>query len=270
MDNYSKDKLKDQHFMINEYFIKKLVEYSDLKKDDEVLEIGGGSGNLTSEIYKKVKKLFVYEKDLEFCKILKEKYNYENVQVNCEDILNSKLPKFNKILSNPPYQVLEQIFLLLINQKRYDFDLCIITVPSNFKEIITAKVNDSEFSVLSSLFLGFFDVTVLEKVPREAFDPMPRVLSYMIKITPTKDNEFLKQMLREFFIFKNKKLKNIIFSLLWNLKDKTGKNKYTKRQVKELLKNIEKKYEKILEKTISELSNKEIKVICRDNIWDNI
>jgi 16S rRNA A1518/A1519 N6-dimethyltransferase RsmA/KsgA/DIM1 with predicted DNA glycosylase/AP lyase activity len=43
---------KDQHLLKNKEIIKKELEEADIKKEDRIIEIGAGTGNLTFELAK--------------------------------------------------------------------------------------------------------------------------------------------------------------------------------------------------------------------------
>ena len=65
-----------QNFLIDREVLEKIVNTADINKK-EILEIGPGSGNLTSYILKKnPKKLYVIEKDNVLSSLLKEKFVY--------------------------------------------------------------------------------------------------------------------------------------------------------------------------------------------------
>ncbi|GIW62289.1 MAG: hypothetical protein KatS3mg090_0115 [Patescibacteria group bacterium] len=60
------DPLKDQFFLADYRVIKKMVSFADLNKNDVVLEIGAGIGNLTSELTKRSGKVIAFEIDERF------------------------------------------------------------------------------------------------------------------------------------------------------------------------------------------------------------
>ena len=66
-----------QNFLIDREVLEKIVSITDIS-NKEVLEIGPGSGNLTTYILKqKPKKFYVVEKDDELATLLKEKFDSE-------------------------------------------------------------------------------------------------------------------------------------------------------------------------------------------------
>ena len=66
-----------QNFLIDRNVLEQIVDTIEIS-NKEVLEIGPGSGNLTTYILKKnPKKLYVIEKDDDLALLLKEKFNNE-------------------------------------------------------------------------------------------------------------------------------------------------------------------------------------------------
>ena len=63
-----------QNFLKNKEILSRTVSYGNITKNDIILEIGPGTGNLTNELLKKSKELIVIEKDNELAKIIKNKY----------------------------------------------------------------------------------------------------------------------------------------------------------------------------------------------------
>ena len=79
-----------QNFLVNEGVLKKIIKAANLSKEDVVLEVGPGIGNLTLELAKRVKKVIAVEKDRRMCQILKELlegWNIGNVEIVNKDIL---------------------------------------------------------------------------------------------------------------------------------------------------------------------------------------
>ena len=117
-----------QNFLIDNNIIDKILDIVNIQKKD-VLEIGPGTGNLTSSILKKnPKKLLVVEKDNVLAENLKTNFN-NTIEVINDDILNidenslstSKLIVFG----NLPYNISTEIlckWILNINDQNFWFD----------------------------------------------------------------------------------------------------------------------------------------------------
>ena len=84
-----------QNFLTDQNIIKKILEITDIN-DKEILEVGPGTGNLTSEILKKKpRKIYLVEKDNELSSQLNEKFENQMILFN-EDILKFNEQSFSK------------------------------------------------------------------------------------------------------------------------------------------------------------------------------
>ena len=259
------DKKKDQHIMIDQNINKIIIDTASVNNNDDVLEIGGGPGNLTELLAKKAHFVYTVEKDKKYYDVLSGKFaGSDNVAVILGDILEIKLPRFNKIISNPPYQILEPFFLSLVKEGKQNFECCVITVPHRFEKAMRLNPDNPEFSMLSALFFAFYTITEIATVPKEAFDPKPRVTSHLIEIRPKNDNgDLVCHILRNLFLKKEKKIRNVIHDALWNNGNKLIGKKVTKREAKEIIKKIDDgKAAEILNKNVSQLSNEEVRELC--------
>ena len=256
------DKKKDQHIMTDQNINKIITDTASVNNHDDVLEIGGGPGNLTELLAKKAHFVYTVEKDKEYYELLKGKFaDSDNVEVIFGDILETNLPKFNKIISNPPYQILEPFFLRLVKEGKQNFECCVITVPHRFEKAMMLNPDNPEFSMMSALFFAFYEIKEIATVPKEAFNPMPRVTSYLIKIKPKEANgDLICHVLRNLFLKKEKKIRNVILDALWNNGTKLIGKKVTKREAKEMIRRIDTgKAAEILNKNVSQLSNEEVR-----------
>lgn len=114
----SRNHLMSQHFLRNPRLALILIGHSNLKKRDTVIEIGAGSGVITSALAKRVSKVIAIEPDADA--VLKLKANLarqrcENVEVVCEDFMAFQLPSEPyKVFSNPPFHLSSAIIHKLI------------------------------------------------------------------------------------------------------------------------------------------------------------
>ena len=113
--------LLSQHFLKSPKIALILIGHSNLKKRDLVIEIGAGSGVITSALSKRVKKVIAIEPDENTAKKLKDnlqKRNIKNVEVIEKDFLDFKLPNEPyKIFSNPPFHLSSKIIHKLIESE---------------------------------------------------------------------------------------------------------------------------------------------------------
>ena len=230
----------DQHFMIDEELLQRIVSAADLKKTDTILEIGSGTGNLTKLLVNKVKHVYVIEKDEKLLEELKKEIKGENISFQNEDATQAKFPEFNKCVSNLPYTICEPLLWRFTRYKA----LCVFVVPHKFTE----KLLGERPSRLKLLVDTFYNIEYLETIHPSAFSPQPKVQSALIKLTSKENNSFLREFLSQY----DKKTKNALETIL----TKQGK---TKSEAKNMI--ALKLRPKIQEQSILTLSLKEIEYI---------
>ncbi|MEK7526201.1 MAG: rRNA adenine N-6-methyltransferase family protein [Patescibacteria group bacterium] len=188
------DPLKDQFFLNDDQIIKKIVGFANLNKNDVVLEVGAGLGNLTEVIAKNAGRVIAFEVDKKFKPFLNKLPH--NVDVRIEDAweyiqLHGKWKKrkeYNKVVSNLPYSFVEKF---LHNLTFLEYDKVILLVPIKF-------VNKIE---INPVFGSFFKVKTLLEVHKEKFIPVPRTNSMVIELIKLPDpieNKNLALFLRQY------------------------------------------------------------------------
>lgn len=108
-----------QHFLRSPRLALMLIGHSNIKKRDTVLDIGAGSGVITSALAKRCKKVIAIEPDKTALKKLRENTrNYDNVEIISEDFLKLELPaEPYKIFANPPFHLSSAILHKLLEAK---------------------------------------------------------------------------------------------------------------------------------------------------------
>ena len=195
----------DQHFMIDKELLVRIIQTSKLNKDDVVLEIGPGTGNLTELIASKAKHLFVIEKDPELFKELNKKFSSPKITLIHDNASKAKFPNFDKCISNIPYTLCET---LLWKFTRCEFKSLTLVVPKNFTDLILNK----KPSRLQLLVDSYYNIELVEEISPESFEPQPKVLSALIQITPKETKSFIKEFLSQY----DKKTKNALKEILMN------------------------------------------------------
>lgn len=110
-----------QHFLKSPRLALMLIGHSNLKKRDLVVEIGAGSGVITSALASRVKQVIAIEPDARTAAKLRENLNKretENVTVIEKDFRDVELPKEEyKVFSNLPFHLSSEIMHKLIEDK---------------------------------------------------------------------------------------------------------------------------------------------------------
>ena len=204
-------------------------------KNKEVLEIGPGSGNLTSHILKKSpKKLYVIEKDNDLSLMLSEKFNNEIDIIN-DDVLKIKEENISKekliVFGNLPYNISTEIlskWIVNLN-KNFWFENLILMFQKEVADRIIAKHNTSNYGRLSILSNWKLNVKKILDIKHESFQPKPKIVSSLLFFTPKKNffelNEAknLEMITRIFFNHRRKMIKKPFNQIFRNAKDVSDK-----------------------------------------------
>lgn len=248
------DKL-DQHFLVDQTIIDRFIKEANLKKSDVVVEVGPGKGNISKFIADKVKKLYLIELDRRLEKYLVPlSYEKGNIELIFDSVLDTFIPECDKIITSLPYSIVEPFIYKVI---KCDFKEMLMITGSRFAN----NVMENKITKLSLLTNSFFKVEKIMDIIPESFNPKPRVLSSMIKLTKIKETDLSDAMiiLRNLYFYDDKKIKNALiesFIRLNYLKNIKLTQKEAKKIVNEL--NID---EILLNKTFNSISNEELNII---------
>ena len=207
-----------QNFLVDDIILDKIVELVDLK-NQIILEIGPGTGNLTSCILnKKPKKVIVIEKDDNLVLKLKEKFKNKLVIIN-DDVLNiDENLLFNEeviVFGNLPYNISTEIlskWIINLND-RFWFKNLLLMFQKEVADRIIAKFNTSAYGRLSILTNWKLNVEKIFDIKPESFSPKPKVESTLLLFKPKKnfyklkDPANLEDVTRIFFNHRRKMLK---------------------------------------------------------------
>jgi len=207
-----------QNFLTDRNILDLIVNVTTIK-DKTILEVGPGTGNLTSFILNnKPKKVFVIEKDNDLAETLKNTFKDQLTIIN-DDILNiDENLLFNErviVFGNLPYNISTEILSKwIINLKdNFWFDHLILMFQKEVADRIIAKFNTSTYGRLSILSNWKLNVKKICDIKPESFSPRPKVNSSLLFFTPKKeffkikDPKNLEKVTRIFFGHRRKMLK---------------------------------------------------------------
>jgi 16S rRNA (adenine1518-N6/adenine1519-N6)-dimethyltransferase len=172
-------KRKGQHFLIDQKAIEKIVLHAELKVDDTVLEIGSGTGNLTEALAARAGRVFAVEVDPDLAASLKGRF--DNVEVISGDALKIKLPQYNKVVSNLPYQISSRVTYRLLSRP---FDLAVLMYQREFAKKMIARPGSRNYGRISMVVGYLAWARIVEHVHRSAFLPVPNVDSAVVRLLP--------------------------------------------------------------------------------------
>ena len=216
-----------QNFLIDQNIINKILLVSDIK-NKSVLEVGPGTGNLTSHIIKRnPKKFFVIEKDENL--VLKLSNDFKNeIKIINDDVLNVNEKNIDDdklvVFGNLPYNISTEIlckWILNLDKNNFWFSCLILMFQKEVADRIISNFNTSKYGRLSILSNWKLDIEKICDIKPSSFSPKPKVDSSLLFFKP-KINFFkienpknLEIITRVFFSQRRKMLKKP-FNQLFN------------------------------------------------------
>ena len=220
-----------QNFLIDQNIINLIINSASIKKDDVILEVGPGTGNLTEKILlKKPKKLIVVEKDKNLAKNLLEKFD-NKIEIINDDILKINEEKLSKskivVFGNLPYNISTQILAKWIKLKNLNFiyKKLILMFQKEVADRILANTGEKQYGRLSILSSWKMNVRKIKEVSPNSFYPSPKVKSTILLFEPKK----------KFFQIRNPQNLEFITSTFFG-----QKRKMIKKPLKTIFNNIDK------------------------------
>tara|TARA_B100001063_G_C16708926_1_gene526897 strand:- start:116 stop:904 length:789 start_codon:yes stop_codon:yes gene_type:complete len=208
-----------QNFLIDKNVIEKIVNLIDIK-DNTILEVGPGTGNLTSALIKKnPKKIYVIEKDSILAELLKKNYSDE-IEVIHNDILNYDENSISDekliVFGNLPYNISTEIlckWILNLNDKKVWFNNLILMFQKEVADRIISNHNSSNYGRLSILANWKLNIKKIIDIKPNSFSPRPKIDSSLLFFSPKKDffpiknPHNLEKITRIFFSHRRKMIK---------------------------------------------------------------
>lgn len=224
-----------QHLLVDKNHLRKIINTINLSQNDIVLEIGAGSGLLTCELAKEVKKILAVEYErsiLEKLKVNLQINKLKNVEIVSSNFLKLDLDELLKepviVVANIPYNITSKILIKLFGEidkpapylkflkKVY------LMLQLEVAQRVTSKPGTKAYSPLTLLVQYFTEPEILYKVPSRAFFPVPKVDSAFVlfniknKLQESKNPPLLKSIIRTCFEQRRKKIINSISRLCSN------------------------------------------------------
>ena len=219
-----------QNFLIDKNIINKILSIENLKNQN-VIEIGPGSGNLTKLIIQKeIKKFLAIEKDQRFYELLKKEFsNNKKIHFDNMDILKVDLNKIDLknviVFGNLPYNISTQILVNFLNLKKWPpfYKKIIFMFQKEVADRILAKSKDKQYGRLAILVNYRLEIIESFNISKNCFFPTPAVDSKIIVFTPKFNIKYDIRSIKNL-----EYLTNIFFS---------GKRKMINKPLKKIFKN---------------------------------
>lgn len=196
------DKKLGQNFLQDDFALIKICKSAEISDSDSVLEIGPGLGSLTRYLAASSSDLTVVELDPDLLPPLKWILKpYPHVKIVHGDILKLNISEIIKkpnyiVAANIPYNITSLIIRHLlesdIKPKRI-----VLTIQKEVAERICAKPGDLSLLALSVQVYG--KPSLVSMIPAQAFHPVPKVDSAILRIDIYDEPLIEKDLLNTFF-----------------------------------------------------------------------
>ena len=220
-----------QNFLIDDCVIEKIIESSNIEKEDLIIEIGPGLGVLTERLLKKSNNVVVIELDKKMIEILQNRFclnrnleiiNNDVLKVDLEKLIKNKKEQTNinkvKIVANLPYYISTPIIMKLL-ENRLEISEIIVMVQKEVAQRLGAETGTREAGAITYAVEYYAQATPIIDVPKESFIPSPKVESQVIKLEvrqnpkiEVEDEKLLFNIIQKSFIQRRKTLSNALIN----------------------------------------------------------
>ena len=220
-----------QNFLIDDCVIEKIIESSNIEKEDLIIEIGPGLGVLTERLLKKSNNVVVIELDKKMIEILQNRFclnrnleiiNNDILKVDLEKLIKNKKEQTNinkvKIVANLPYYISTPIIMKLL-ENRLEISEIIVMVQKEVAQRLGAETGTREAGAITYAVEYYAQATPIIDVPKESFIPSPKVESQVIKLEvrqnpkiEVEDEKLLFNIIQKSFMQRRKTLSNALIN----------------------------------------------------------
>ena len=212
-----------QNFLIDENILNIITNVTQIK-DKNILEVGPGTGNLTSFILKKKpKNFFVIEKDDNLANELENRFedqikiiNKDILQIDETNIFSEKVTVFGNLPYNISTEILTK-WIINLNDNFW-FDHLVLMFQKEVANRIIANFNTSDYGRLSILANWKLNIKKICDIKPNCFSPKPKIDSTLLFFSPKKN----------FYKIQNPKNLEMITRIFFNHRRKMIKKPFNK------------------------------------------
>lgn len=216
-----------QNFLHDHNIIDNILSYIQLSESQHWVEIGPGMGALTEHLLREKVRLDVVELDRDLVSHLQNKFDrFDNLTIHSADALKfdfSALASSNKklrIIGNLPYNISTPLMFHLLNNADSIEDMHFM-LQKEVVDRICAEPGSKKYGRLSVMMQYYCDTEFLFDIPPESFEPAPKVMSAIVKLTPHQnppvainDIKYLQKVVTQAFSQRRKTIRNSLKKLI--------------------------------------------------------
>ena len=217
-----------QNFLSDRNVLEIIVLFAGIAPGDQVLEIGPGRGALTEHLLIAGATVTALELDDDLLPILRERFaKYKNFSLKAGDILQLPTRDFfsegsgYKVVANIPYYITAPIIRKLLTEEPSPKEITLLVQ----KEVAERLAGGSkQRSILTVAAQFYSDVSLGPVIPKEYFDPIPKVESQLVKLIPKRksantDSDFFRIVKAGFAARRKTLFNNLVASRLISKED---------------------------------------------------
>lgn len=209
-----------QNFLVDQQIINQIVSTISPKKNDHIIEIGPGKGALTFPLIDYLENIHVIEIDRDLIALLQKKNNIK-ITIHESDALVFNFDQFKqkvRIVGNLPYNISSPLLFHLLNYRDNIIDMTFMLQKEVVDRIVTPP-GSRVYGRISVIMQTFFDTELMFVVPKESFDPQPKIESAILYLKTKKqplvqNSKPLEEIVKIAFSQRRKTLKNCLKSVL--------------------------------------------------------
>lgn len=227
--NIKANKSFGQNFLIRENVVEKIIESSEVEKEDLVIEIGPGLGTLTKYLLERAGKVICIELDSKMIRILEDRFQqYDNFELLNQDVLkvdlktliqrekgNSGIKKV-KIVANLPYYITTPIIMKLLEEE-LDLESITVMIQKEVADRLIAIPGEKQTGAITYSVYYYSMAKGILEVPNHSFIPEPEVTSKVIQLKirnqppiEVKNKEVMFNIIKSAFMQRRKTLLNAL------------------------------------------------------------
>lgn len=212
-----------QNLLVNQSYLLKIVQAARITPGESIVEIGAGLGSLTEALVEKGAKVWALELDSGFHEVLLNKFaGSDKVVLIHADALKYDFRQLAgeigrlRMVANLPYNISSRLIFLFL-QNSTNFSSLHILLQREVAERFVAAPGTKDYGVLTVLLGIYARVELLFDIPKDAFFPVPEIVSTFIKIEfpeepleHVSDMKLLTRLVKASFAGRRKTLRNTL------------------------------------------------------------
>jgi 16S rRNA (adenine1518-N6/adenine1519-N6)-dimethyltransferase len=216
-----------QNFLHDHNIIDSIIAHIQADKHQHWVEIGPGQGALTAPLLAKNVQLDVVELDRDLVKLLQQKFSSQTkLTIHSADALNFDFAALANngeklhIIGNLPYNISTPLLFHLLSSSNCIADMHFM-LQKEVVDRICAAPGSKQYGRLSVMMQYYCQGELLFDVPPESFDPIPKVMSAIIRLVPYAqppvsiiDLDCFSQVVTHAFSQRRKTIRNSLKNLL--------------------------------------------------------